>query len=102
MPTPETQEAVPNPGDSDAERWVWERARAGEVADLDDRCGVCLFPRQGDDAGWHDERRRISAAFIARVLTQKPWRDALPYQGLRIIGARVAEPLDLCAARVAA
>jgi hypothetical protein len=101
MPTPEPRDPSLNPGCSETERWVWEEVCAGRVADLDARCGVRLDPRDSVDNRWLDERRRIGAGFIERVLTQDPWRGALPHQGLRIVGARVAEPLDLFSARVA-
>jgi hypothetical protein len=85
-----------------AERWVWDEARAGRVADLHKHCNANLDPRAGDDARWRDPCRAISAIFIERVLTQQPWRSELPFRGLRIIGAQVSEPLDLAAARISA
>jgi hypothetical protein len=92
----------PNPGDSDTERWVWDEVRAKRVADLHARCNEQLDVRKGRGSRSHDERRWISAAFIERILTEEPWRDALPHYGLRIRGALVTEPLNLSMARIAA
>jgi hypothetical protein len=44
--------------------------------------------------------RKISAAFIKRILTEKDWRDKLAPQGLRISGAMVTESLDLTAVHI--
>src|SRR5215213_6236629 len=94
------QQQLENPGQNAAERWVWDEARSGRVANLHEHCNADLDPHASDDLRWRDECRAISAAFLERVLTQEPWRSALPFRGLRIIGAWVSEPLDLAAARI--
>ncbi len=91
-----------NPGQNPAEIWVWDKVRSGQVADLHGYCDAYLDPRAGDDPRWRDPCRAISAAFLERVLTQEHWRSALPFPGLRIIGARVSELLDLTAAHISA
>jgi hypothetical protein len=109
-PAPEAGRAPPGWTGGGAERWAWGRALLREVADLGEHCRLVkglderedLDPRDGDDPRWGHDCRQISAAFVERVLTEEPWRGALPRRGLRIVGARVAEPLDLSAARVGA
>jgi hypothetical protein len=93
---------LPPPGSTPAEVWAWDRVQAGRVADFHQRegCSGPLDPRNGEDTRWNGECRQIRAVFIEQVLTRKPWRDALPSQGLRIYGARVTEQLNLLAARV--
>lgn len=106
QPTATPIEAPPNPGGNEAERWAWDRAKLGDVADLAENCrrqqrleAPEILDPIGDDPRWRDECRRITAAFIRRVLTEEPWRGVLTRRGLWIKGARVAEPLDLSGVR---
>jgi hypothetical protein len=98
------QAPVGNPGATEAERWAWDRIRAGEIADFATRpgCGGKLDSRKADDPRWQDGCRRIRAAFIEQVLTQEPWRGAIHHRGFRLVGAWVAGALNLSVARVAA
>ncbi len=87
---------------SATEQWIWQRLRAGEVADLNTRCGVTLDPRANDDARWRDPCRQLSAKFLEWLLTGPDWKVAPAYRGVRVVGARVADRLDLTAAEVKA
>jgi hypothetical protein len=98
----ERQQLLTNPGQNEAERWVWNEVQGGREANLHRHCNADLDPRARDDSRWRDPCRAISAAFIEQVLTQDPWRSRLPFRGLHIGGAEVSEPLDLAAAHVSA
>ncbi len=90
-----------NPGSSDTERWIWEKAAAGERADLHVHCNnVKLDPKDAKDIRWNDPCRAVSGRFVERVLSQKEWHDALPHRGLQIFGARFEDALDLTAAQI--
>src|SRR5258707_3984571 len=88
---------------TEPERWVWERIAAGEPADFNARDGKFapgkyLDPTKEQD--W-DGRRRLSARFLQTILTQRPFTDAIPDAGVRIIGALVDDaPLHLEHARL--
>jgi hypothetical protein len=87
---------------STTEQWIWQRLRAGETADLNTRCGVTLDPRANDDARWRDPCRQVSARFLEWLLTGPDWRVAPAHRGVRMVGARVADPIDLTATDVRA
>lgn len=87
---------------STTEQWIWQRLRAGETADLNTRCGVTLDPRANDDARWRDPCRQVSAKFLEWLLTGPDWRVAPAHRGVRMVGARVADPIDLTGADVKA
>jgi uncharacterized protein YjbI with pentapeptide repeats len=85
------------PNSTPGEQWVWDEARQGREADLSERCGDDghLNSRSDDDERWKNPCRKISANFIKTIMTQEPWRGNLVKQGLRIIQARIDEPLEL-------
>ena len=106
-----------------AERWVWERLRAGEVADLGLHCALRRDAEAGDanlssepialsasagngtmedDARWRDSCRQVSARFLEWLLTGPQWRVAPTHRGVWIVGARVADRVDLTNAEVKA
>ena len=87
----------PRSGWSEPERWAWEEIRAGRIADFDARDGK-LDPRQPD--GWSD-RRKLSPDFLKEVLFREPYASAVPIEGVRIVGAWLAEPLELASGRLA-
>lgn len=62
------------------------------MADFDERCGP-LDPKKGDDA-W-DDCRNLSARFLEDLLMRAPWREAVPFEGVRTKGSGVAENVDL-------
>src|SRR5262249_39027853 len=69
-----------NPGKTDTERWVWNEILNGRIADLNQHCGIKLDSRLSND-DWGNTCRQISAKFVLRALSQKPWHDVLPQQG---------------------
>src|SRR4051812_45073467 len=93
--TPPVQpQHIENPGQNDAERWVWREIQAGRPANFNerDKPREPLDPRKPDV--W-DESRTLRAAFLKEILFREPYRSAIPIEGVRIIGARFAEKLDL-------
>jgi hypothetical protein len=80
------------------EEWIWERTLKGEIADFNILYEEAepLDPKQ-DDARWSapDKPRLVSEIFLLDVLGRKPYPEAIPPRGLRIIGARFASDLDL-------
>ena len=37
---------------------------------------------------------QLSARFLQDLLTKAPWREATPFAGVRIVGARIAGDID--------
>ena len=74
---------MPQQGWSEAENWVWERIRGGEIADFHARLGK-RNPNAAE--GW-DDARRLSTAFLRRIFSDRSLRDDIPSEGVRIIGA---------------
>ena len=85
-----------------AEGWAWSRIKQGLPAAFDERCGGWLDPRKGDDPGWSDAQkcRTIPAEFIVDLLARSPLRDAVPYAGVDIRGARIVGDVDLAFAKL--
>ena len=88
---------APAPEWNRAEQWAWQRIREGNIADFNELLGP-LLPRQPE--GWTSERE-LRSRFIEQVLLDDAYRNALPHQGVRIIGAWIREPLLLHNARIA-
>jgi hypothetical protein len=90
--------APPSEGWSEPERWAWEQIRAGRIADFNAREGEeALDPRKPGD--W-DEGRRLSAGFLKEILFREPFREAIPVEGVRIVGAWFPEAVDLANGRL--
>jgi hypothetical protein len=91
--------ASPPPAEdwTDQERWIWDQTLAGEIADLNiyHHETEQLDPKQ--DAGWTnpEKPRLVREKFLLDVLGRKPYRDSIPWRGLRIIGACFPSDLDL-------
>jgi uncharacterized protein YjbI with pentapeptide repeats len=73
------------------ESWAWGKICAGEVADFS-QFGGGLDPLNPDD--W-DARRILSSSFLRKILFREPYRSKIPVEGVRIVGARFLEKVDL-------
>jgi hypothetical protein len=81
------------------EKFVWERACVGEVADFNKETayGGNLDPRKPEGL---PESRVLTSAFLETVLLKDKYRGALTRRGVRIVGARFKETVDLANAEL--
>src|SRR5262249_8471544 len=86
--------------ESTAEGWAWGQIKQGKQADFNLRCGTSVLDPVKDDAGWNDPCRLVSASFVVDVLTRDPWRSQIPPPGIRLVGARIEQEINLENARL--
>jgi hypothetical protein len=54
-----------------------------------------LDRKEAGDANWQNECRKLSSRFLQDLFTMASWRDAVPFVGVRIKGARITGDIDL-------
>ena len=96
------QQCPPLPGKEwgDHEEWAWKMICTGHTANLNDRVGSLLNPRQPDrgSSNWSD--RTLSSDFLDTILLHDRYRRAIPHYGVRIVGAHLPHPVDLSSASI--
>ena len=85
---------------TEAELWVWDQIANGKVAYLNLRGTHQAHLDPNNQNGWNADRR-LSVQFLQTILTDKPFVEATPYAGVRILGALIDDaPLNLEHARL--
>ena len=83
-------------GWSASEKWAWAEICEGRIADFNRLLGEALDPRKpSHNAKWSDGRRSLSSEFLEAVLLHEPYRSAVPYRGVRIVGAFFEQGITL-------
>jgi len=84
---------------SKQEKFVWERVCIGQPADFNKEAGYGgdLDPRKLPAL---PESRILTPVFLETILLNDKYRVALPRQGVRIVGARFVETIDLAGAEL--
>jgi uncharacterized protein YjbI with pentapeptide repeats len=79
-----------------AEGWAWSQIKQGQKADFNQHCSTSpLDPNKDEDANWQNGCRKLSARFLQDLLTRAPWRDAVPFEGIQVTGARIVGDIEL-------
>ena len=92
MPTSGQCSVPADPKWTMAEKFVWQYVCIGEIANFNEgqKWGGDLDPKKG-----LPESRILSSTFLETILFADNYRHALTPRGVRIIGARFAQTLDL-------
>ena len=83
---------------TDTERWIWEQACAGELADLNEEYDSAPDPSKEEE--WTDDRI-VTPKFLETILLDKDYSKQVPRKGVRIIGAWFKEKVDLSNGNIA-
>jgi len=84
------------------EGWIWDQVQAGELADLDDRCGSPPPDRDEHEyRRWLAPCRRVDPTLLRALLTQPDLAEHAPH-GVQIANAYIDDDLDLANAHVTA
>jgi len=98
MPEPLHSQLFDQGNWTDVEKWVWQKASNGEIADFNEKFNDQpeLKPDTAED--W-TAARLISNSFLESILVG-PYKNSLPRRGLRIVGAWFTQKIDLSNARL--
>jgi hypothetical protein len=83
---------APLPSWTSQEKWVWQKICSGDIADFNKAEGRFIDPFL--DKNW-PKNRIVSPTFIETILLHKLFSEALPRQGVNIVGAWFDQPIDL-------
>jgi hypothetical protein len=89
---------LPDEAWSPQEKFVWENVCAGRDANFNKAEGRTLDPRKPEE--WPTSRN-LTSAFLETILLEEKYRRVLTRHGVRIIGARFTERIDLENAKLA-
>ena len=80
-----------------AEGWAWSQIQQGGVADFSRHCDAEERPPDPkvDDVRWKHVCRTLTARFLQDLLVKAPWREGVPFGGVRIKGARIIGNIEL-------
>ena len=79
---------------TEPEKWVWHQACNGHYADMNNRDPERFDPNESREFR-HFDNRKISSAFLERILLDPSYRRLLTRHGVVIIGAYFPDDLDL-------
>ena len=78
------------------EQWAWKQICQGRTADFNRHLNDNLDPGDSSHLGkWRDGRRTLSPIFLKTVLLYEPFRGAVHFHGVRIVGAYVHGDINL-------
>ena len=81
----------------DSEIWAWTEICEGRIANFNRRPGnETLDPRNPKhNSKWKNEGRTLRSDFLRTILTNEPFRSAVPYRGVRFSGADFKDFIDM-------
>ena len=82
------------------EIWAWERICEGRPVDFAEFDDLPFDPKRESFEGVTVGRRTLRSAFLETVLLHKPFRNAIPRQGVHIDGAYFPDLVDLADASI--
>ena len=85
---------------TEPEKWAWEKICEGQDANFHSKWSYDYDYICGDDYRWLDRRRTLSSSFLKIILLHEPFRSAIPYRGVRIVGAYFPDRIDLSDASI--